>query len=226
MAKKIAQMIEEQIQFSTLKSTPGKFSSQSSKKQPIITISREFGARGAALSSHIGHKLGFKVWDKELLEVISENLGSNKEFIASLDENRRSALEDTIFGFMNHKGTNLNYLIYLVRAIRAIEKFGNGIIVGRGANFICRDPNSFHLRIVCPIKNRVEDYAEREQITKDEALSIIGKKDAERASFVNYNFNKDIALPTHYDLVINSASFSLEEISEFVFNIYRERVKP
>lgn len=224
MAKKVAQIIEEQVQFWGLKNSSNKNFPSFSKHLPVITVSREFGAKGAALSSILGNKLGFKVWDKELLDVISKKLGSNNEYIQSLDENRRSLLEDTIFGFMNHKGTNLNYFIYLVKAIRSIEKLGNSIIVGRGANFICSDIKSFHVRIVSPLEKRVNYYAQKEQISNKNSLAILTQKDVERANFIKHNFNKDIELASNYDLVINSSSFPLETIAEIVSTAYACKV--
>ena len=224
MAKKVAQIIEEQVQFWGLKNNPEKNISSPFKKLPVITVSREFGAKGAALAEIIGEKLGFKVWDKDLLDVISKKLGSNKNYMQAIDENRRSMLEDTLFGFMNHKGTNLNYLIYLVKAIRSIEDLGNSVIVGRGANFICRNKHSFHVRIVSPLERRVQDYADKEQLTKQESLQFVTQKDKERANFVEYNFNKDLELASNYDLVINSSSFPLEVIAEIICTSYTNKL--
>tara|TARA_R110000868_G_scaffold408293_7_gene691072 strand:+ start:19928 stop:20629 length:702 start_codon:yes stop_codon:yes gene_type:complete len=220
MAKKVSQIIEEQIQFWRLKNDRSAIVHSPLKKLPIITVSREFGAKGAVLATVLGDKLGFKVWDKDLLEIISKKLGSNNEYMQSIDENRRTMLEDTIFGFMRHKGTNLNYFIYLVKAIRKIEDIGNSIIVGRGANFICKQKNSFHIRIVSPLVQRVEDYAKKEGISKKKSRSIILQKDAERATFTKQNFNQDIDIASNYDLVINSASFPLETIAEIVNTAY------
>ncbi|MEQ9309056.1 MAG: cytidylate kinase-like family protein [Balneolaceae bacterium] len=220
MAKKVAQMIEEQVQFWRLKNSSKATFPASVKHLPIITVSREFGARGAEIATILGHKLGFKVWDKDLLDVISIKLGSNKEYMQSLDENRRSLLEDTIFGFMNQKGTNLNYFIYLVKAIRSIENIGNSIIVGRGANFICRNSNSFHIRVVSPLEKRVKYYAQKEGISSKNSLEIITKKDSERANFITRNFNKNIDASSNYDLVITSGSFDLDTVAEIISTAY------
>ncbi len=220
MAKKVAQMIEEQVQFWGLKNSPTKKHSSSLQKLPVITISREFGAKGAALASVLSEKMGFKVWDKELLDVISRKLGSNKDYMQAIDENRRSMLEDTFFAFMNQKSTNLNYFIYLVKSIRSIEELGNSIIVGRGGNFICRNPKSLHIRMVSPLDTRIEYISKKEGLTKQRATTLITQKDAERANFTKQNFNRDIDLSSNYDLVLNSASFPIETIAEIVSTAY------
>jgi cytidylate kinase len=223
MAKKVAQMIEEQVQFWRLKAESEHYLPKPEGRQPVITISREFGARGAALALNLQEKLGFKVWDKELLKVISERLNSNDEFIKALDENVRNPVEDAILGFMNRPNTNFNYMLYLVRAVRAIERSGNSIIVGRGANYICQKADSFHLRVVCPLKTRIENYAEREMIDLPEATKIVELKDRERATFMKKNFNRDINSPSDYDLVINSGSFSMDEMVDIVTQAYKRK---
>lgn len=220
MAKKVPQLIEQQIQFWMRKESAEKPLRFLNKKLPVITVSREFGAKGAALAGELGIKLGFKVWDKDLLTIVSESIGTNKEFIASLDESRRSLLEDTIFGFINHRETNLSYLIFLVKAVRTLEKFGNSIIVGRGANYICQNKNSFHVRVVCPLKKRVQNYAREHQIPKNEASDIILKKDADRENFTRYNFNRDISNSSDYDLTINSDTYTMDEMADIVIRAY------
>ncbi|MEX0845998.1 MAG: cytidylate kinase-like family protein [Balneolaceae bacterium] len=220
MAKKVTQMIEEQIQFWTRKRSAEKSPALSGKKYPIITISREYSAQGSVLADKLGEMLGFKVWDKDLLVIISEKLGSSQEFIKSLDESRRGFLEDTIFGFMHHRETNLHYLLYLVKAVRALERFGNNIIVGRGANYICQKPTSLHIRVVCPIKDRVERYAPENNMPREKAMEFMKKKDADRANFVLHNFNREVANPSDYDLVLNSSSYTMDEMVELVINAY------
>ncbi len=214
-------MIEEQLQFWKIQHSDTSEAKKRDKKLPVITISREFGANGAALATKLGKKLGFKVWDKEILDIISERLDSSSEYLTALDENTRSMLEDTIFGFMNHRGTNLNYQIYLVKAIRAIEDQGNSIIVGRAGNFICRNPKSLHIRLVCPLAERVKRYAAANEISEKKARALVQQKDLERENFTLFNFNRDLEQASHYDLIINSARFSMDEMVELVEEAYK-----
>lgn len=216
-------MIEEQVHF-------WKLSNSTEDKPyykhplPIITISREFGARGLEIATRLEQLIGFKVWDKDLLEVISERLGSNTNFLADLDERRQNAIEDAIFGFMNHKGTNLNYLLYLVRAIHAIEKFGNAIIVGRGGNFICRNKKTFNVRIVAPFADRVNHIAQKEGLSKEEARIVVKNEERARSEFTLRNFNHDTSKPTEYDLVINSATMGVEGACEVIIKGYEQKI--
>ena len=224
MAKRVAQMIEDQVHFWRMSHPVEHKLQHKGQNLPVITISREFGAKGAAIARILEKRLGFKVWDKEILEVISEKLGSNIDYIKSLDEHTQNVVEDTIFGFLNRKSTNLNYSIYLVRALQAIEKYGNAIIVGRGGNYVCRHKKTFNIRIVAPLSVRIDRIAELHHVSNEEARAIIRTKDEERSRFTQHNFNKNIDSAIDYDLVLNSGTMSLESIAELIIQGYQQKI--
>lgn len=221
--RKASQIIEEQIQSWKLRHTVT--SSRAPKKQiyPVITISREFGARGAAFASHLAKKIGYKVWDKDLLQAITIEVGSGLKMVESVDERRRQTVEDAVTGFFHNMPTNVSYLRSLIRVVNKIEEYGNSIIVGRGANYICKNPKALHVRIVSPLKFRIEEFAKRENISKTEAKRLIQDKDKERKVFVNQNFHRDMNESSDYDMVINAKSFTLDEMAEIVINAYEKK---
>lgn len=225
MGRKITQIVEEQINTWRHQNPPDYQSKSRKESKPIITVSREFGARGAALGRLMGEKMGFKVWDKELLLAIADELGSSEKMLETVDERLRKPVEDAVAGYLKNINTNVNYLLSLIRVVKTIETYGDCIIVGRGANYICQKESSFHIRIVCPLQKRVVEYANREDISKDEALSTIQKKDTERADFIKYNFNKDIDNASDYDLLLNSGTYSLEEMADIAYDAYKKKMK-
>lgn len=225
MGRRTEQIIEEQINAWSHQNLRHLRSRSRRRKKPAITISREYGALGAALGRLMGEKMDFKVWDDKLLAAIADELDSNENMIETVDERLREPVQDTVAGFLKNINTNVNYLRSLIRVVKTIESYGNCIIVGRGANYICQKDSSFHLRVVSPIEKRVEGYAERENISNEQALSIIREKDAERANFVEYNFNKDVANAADYDLLLNSGTYTLEEMFAIAQEAYKKKTK-
>lgn len=224
MAKILHKIIEEQIKSWELESSgKNKIVSPKGEPFPVITISREFGALGAALANLIGEKTGFKVWDKNLLEAIADKLGSNQKYLKTLDENRRELIQDMVVGFMTNVNTNVDYYRTLNSLVRTIEENGNAVIVGRGANYICKKPASFHVRVVCPLEKRIREYSQREGIKAEEAESIIHKTDKERAEFVRHYFKKDVSQSSDYDLILNSGTFSLQEMMQIFVEAYEQK---
>jgi hypothetical protein len=220
MEKRIADLVESQVKAWSKVYENDPKNRNGNRSRPIITISREFGAQGAALASLIAEKTGFKLWDKELLEAISSDLGSDRKFVETLDEKRQRLVEEAVAGFLTNVHTNVNYLQSLIRVVRTIEQHGNGVIVGRGANFICENRNSLHVRVVSPLKVRVSEYAKRNKIGRYEATGIIERKDNERAEFVKDNFHRDVADASNYDVVLNSDVYSLDQLAKIVLSTY------
>ncbi|MEX2410308.1 MAG: cytidylate kinase-like family protein, partial [Candidatus Paceibacterota bacterium] len=190
---------------------------------PVITISREFGANGAAFAAYLARKIGYKVWDKELLQAITDEVGTGLKTVESIDERRRQTVEDTVTGFFHNMPTNVSYSRSLIRVVNTIEEFGNSIIVGRGANYICKNSKALHVRIVSPLNYRIENYAKRENISKIEAKRLIEAKDYERKVFIYHNFHREMNESSDYDMVINTKSFTLDEMAEIVINAYEKK---
>jgi hypothetical protein len=51
-----------------------------------IAISRETGTYGAAIAREIGTRLGWPVYDRELLQRIADDIGVHRTLVESVDE--------------------------------------------------------------------------------------------------------------------------------------------
>ncbi len=190
---------------------------------PVITISREFGARGAALARILAERIGFEVWDKDLIRAVADERGGDVRMLKTLDEHRQKGIEDAVRGAMTGQNTNLKYVRSLMHVVHTLAVHGSNIVVGRGANFVCKPAEAFRVRIVCPLEKRVRGYAEREGLDLREARKIIEKRDAERVDFIRRTFRKDLAAPSNYDLVLNSNTYTLEEMADLVLAAYQTK---
>ena len=189
-----------------------------------ITVSRAFGANGSALAAELAHRTGFSVWDKELVQAIAEVSGADERILRTLDEHRRRAIDDFVHTALQHgRHSNLKYLRSLMRVVHALAEHGSSIIVGRGANFICKPGAVLRLRVVAPLDERVRRYAAEHSVPDREARRAVEQQDAEREDFVRYHFRRDSADPTEYDLVLNAAVFDLDRMAELALEAYAAR---
>jgi cytidylate kinase len=191
---------------------------------PVITISREFGAGGRSLARALGKRIGFKVWDKELLTAIAEESGADERFLASLDERRRKLIDDALYSsFMGFKHSNTNYFRSLQRVVQTIGAHGKSIIVGRGGNYIIKSPETLRIRLVCPLEARVSYVAKKKDISENSARKLIQSRDSERADFIRHYFKRDSGASHDYDLVLNAETFNLSQLAELVFIAYEKK---
>ncbi len=191
---------------------------------PIITIEREFGARGEALGRVLAERAEFTLWDGELVHAVAEESGANEAVLRSLDEQRRSALEESIDGaLLGGQHMASEYLRRLMRLIHAISAHGGSVVVGRGASYVLAPEAALRIRVVSPLEERIRGYAERQGIDINRARAHVERADAERSRFVRQNFNRDPAVASDYDLVINTGAFSLEQAARIVLAAYGEK---
>ena len=223
--KYIDQMITEQVKIWAQREAEAQVTGEAPGAWPVITISREFGARGAAVAEVLGWRIGFKVWDRNLLHAIAEEGGGDERLLSSLDEHRRSSIDDAVRGALTgSRHTNAQYFRALLHVVHAISAHGKSIIVGRGATYISKAPDILRVRVVCPLEARVRGYAAHEGLTEKEARKHIKAQDADRADFVHHHFKRDVGNPSDYDLLINAATYSLEQMADIVLRAYEAKI--
>ena len=61
-----------------------------------ITISREVGALGNTVAQEIGRRLGWPVYDQEILDKMAEQMGKPREYLHALDERHVHWLEECL----------------------------------------------------------------------------------------------------------------------------------
>jgi hypothetical protein len=95
-------IVESQVQ-RWLAERPRK--TESYRPPPVITVSREFGSRGAALARVVADRLGFSYWNRELLAAIAAHARVDPSAMAPFDEHHPSALVNTVRGMMPAGGS-------------------------------------------------------------------------------------------------------------------------
>ncbi len=191
---------------------------------PVITISREYGAQGAAVARIVASELGFQYWDQDLVHEVSKNTTTPEIVLAALDEHKRHMITETLaVMFAKSTITSTEYLQELARVIGAIAQRGSAVIVGRGAQFILPSSIALRVRIVAPLTSRIQGVALRRGVSPKQAQTMTAKADAERAAVARDGHHKDINLGQHYDLVLNTSTLSLQQCRDFIVQAYAAR---
>jgi len=222
-ANNILKVIERQFRRSELARERAKeVRAETTVHWPVVTISREFGARGEALGLLIAERSGFALWDGELVHAVARESGADEIVLRWLDEHRRNEIEESIHGaLMGGQYTVGEYLRRLSKLILALSVHGASVVVGRGASYLLGPDDALRVRVVCPLEERVRGYAERQGISASRARDLIERADQERRHFIRQSFSKDLSSAADYDLVVNTGTFPLEVACEIVFAAYR-----
>ncbi|MDO8684877.1 MAG: cytidylate kinase-like family protein [Armatimonadota bacterium] len=181
----------------------------------IITISRQLGSGGRVVAEILAERIGWSLWDRELVDAIAENAHLNARIVDSFDEKTVSEIEALTRSILGEPEIG-GFLFgrQLARVVLSIARRGNAIILGRGANFVL--PNALNIRLEASLEARISNMMKIEGLTREEAIDQIHHSDRERAAFTRQVFNKDIDDLSSYDLVIEMDCFTTADAAEII----------
>ena len=178
----------------------------------MVTVSREPGSGGKLIAKGIAESLHFDLFHQEVIHEMSKSAQVSTRIVESLDEKGLNMLQDWVAAVVHrHHLWPDEYLQHLLKVIGTIGKFGNAVLVGRGANFILPPEKTFRLRIIAPQKFRVQKVADDFDLPIKAAENRVLKTESERQAFIRKYFHADISAPHNYDLVLNSGTFTITE---------------
>jgi cytidylate kinase len=191
---------------------------------PVVTVSREHGSLGSAVAEEAARLLGFSFWDQELVHHIARKSGAEAALVASLDERTRGAIEDFVSKLLVGVESSIaEYVRHVGRVVRTLERHGSAVVVGRGAQFILDPCFVFRVRVVCPEDVRVARIAYLHGLSRKEAERRVREVMRERRNFIRRHYDRDIAEPKHYDLVVNTGHLTVESAATIVADAYRAK---
>ena len=134
----------------------------SKENKIIITVAREYGSGGRYVAKLLAEKLGLKFYDKDLIEIISNESGLSASYIEENEENIHGNLLSSFnTQYYNNLSNDDNLFIAESKAIRKIAEAGGAVIVGRCSNYILKDnPNVINVFLYSDDKNKVKRAVE------------------------------------------------------------------
>lgn len=191
----------------------------------IITISREFGSGGRSIGKRVADKLGYKYYDKELIEKVAEKSGLSKKYVAEAGEYAPSKSRFS-YAFLGRNVNGLSVEDYLWSIQRGIildiGKEENCVIVGRCADHILGDrEDCLSVFIHADPKIRAKRIVERYGETDTDPFKRLKDKDRRRSLNYKYYTDRQWGVCDNYDIALNSGTLGLERCVEIVVGLAR-----
>ena len=194
-----------------------------------IALSREAGTLGTSIARETGKRLGWIVYDHELVERIAQDMGVRTSLLNSVDERRMSWIFEAFAASMpaRVKGkwdslvSESAYSHHLIKTVLALGEHGECVIVGRGASFILPADTTLRVRLIGENKERIAALTRKLRISEPEAARQVRNLDRERNDFIQDHFLKDATDPSNYDLILNAPRLSADQIAEVIVETLR-----
>ena len=104
---------------------------------PCVLLSRQCGSAGDDVARVVGERLGWQVFNREIVEKIAERAHVRKQLVESVDEHIRSRWRRLLHPIREREGLDLElYLDHLHEIVLSLGHHGYAVIVGRGGEFL------------------------------------------------------------------------------------------
>ena len=199
-------------------------------KNYVITIARGFGSGGKQIAIELAKELGIPCYEKQILELASENSGINKALFEEVDEKIKGSyitkclmehpylnvLEPTERDFTS----DINLFNIQAEIIRELHKTKACVIVGKCADYILRGKkNVVSIYIEAPRYACVESIIDKMHVSEKKAHELIKKTDKYRSDYYKYyTRGEDWTNPVNYHMVLNSEKVGRRECVEVIKN--------
>ena len=188
----------------------------------VITISREYGAAGRAVTHRLAEKLGFRLLDEDLPVVVAARMGTSPDVVEGLEYRPAGFGQRLLQSFSAavpeafqpspevddlHDATQRE----VDRLMHEAADAGDVIVVGRLGNIVLSArPNVLRVFLTAPLAWRIDHIMESLGCAAAVARAEIARVDGGRRNYAREQGGFDWGDPHFYDLVIDVASFGVE----------------
>ena len=199
----------------------------------VVCISHSSGAGGEEVGRLVAERLGFLCVDEEIVARAAVKGGIDAAEVA--DEERRKSLVVRVLNAMARGGghawafggsvplrsgeeLNSDDIQALIReTIEQTAARGNAVIVAHAASHaISPGPAVLRVLVTASPHTRAERLTGAEGLDQAGAARTLKDSDAGRADYLKRFYDVGEELPTHYDLVFNTDTLSVERVAELV----------
>ena len=203
----------------------------------VVNIGRQLGSGGREIGEKLAKRLGIDFYDKELINLASEESGLCREFFEKADEKASQSMMGGIFGmrfpfFSDGVLPSMNCLsndaLFKVQSdvIRKLASEKSCLFVGRCADYILRDnPRCVNVFISASREDRIARLCRLHNITENEAEEMMNRTDKKRSEYYNYYSYKTWGMASTYHLCIDSSVLGIEKTVDFIEEFVRLKLK-
>jgi len=199
----------------------------------VVCISHASGAGGEEVGRLVAERLGFLCVDEEIVARAAVKGGINAAEVA--DEERRKSLAVRVLNAMARGGgeawafggsvplrsgeeLSSDDIQALIReTIEQTAARGNAVIVAHAASHaISPGPAVLRVLVTASPHTRAARLTGAEGLDQAGTARVLKDSDAGRADYLKRFYDVGEELPTHYDLVFNTDTLSIERVAELV----------
>jgi cytidylate kinase len=176
----------------------------------VVTISSEIGSGASDLGQALAQRLAYRFVDREVISEAARRYGLAEAKLAGLDERKPSL-------FQRFDTETRRYVVGTQAALCSFALEDDVVLMGRGGQWLLRGiPHVLRVRVTAPFEVRVQRLTEQGRQSLRTVTELVRQDDAGRAGRTRYLYGIEIDNPTLYDVIINTATLSIETAVDLV----------
>jgi hypothetical protein len=196
----------------------------------FLTVSRDEGTLGDEIARALAQRLGWRLYDKEIVNYIADNDHVRKDLVRQLDEKAQGLIYETISRLLMMPESSPfgaeEYHESLLKTLATLATHGDAILVGRGANFaLQRSEHGLHVRTTGSLEVRIQRLSNSWQVAPEIARQRMLAIDADQRDFIRYHFKQDFDNLSFYSLVFNTDHLSVKQVVTSVLSLLDPKVQ-
>ena len=201
----------------------------------VVCISRFAGAGGEDVGRRVADALGYRLVDEEILQQAAESSGVSVEELA--DAERRTKVIDGLLRSLTVAGSSAAVMspgvgaaidysggadpkslrALIQKSINETAERGDVVIVSHAASYaLTGSSDVLRVLVTASPGTRADRAAQAGSLDGKKAAKLVAESDAARAAYVKRFYGVGEELSTHYDLVLNSDSLSIDTMGALV----------
>ncbi len=190
-----------------------------------VAISREAGSRGSTIARRAGRKLGWQVYNQELLEYVAHEGPFRQGVADTVAPATAQWIEERLQTLVREESLSQHPSIAdVARMVLTLGAQGDVILIGRGAGCILPRPTTLHVRLFAPREDRIAYMSQWLRLTREKAAEQVEIRDRQRAEFVTKHFHRQPGDIYQYDLLLNSSLLGEEMCAELIAQAARAKL--
>lgn len=183
---------------------------------PYVALSNQVGAGGDDVAALLGEKLGWPIFDKQILHFMAGDDEVRTRLYKNMDERDLGWFEESFRSMMQQEFRRNDYLHQLTQTVMLLARRGPAIFLGRGVDLILPRGKGLRVQVIASRRRRIENFAHRTGMTSEQAAVDIERIERERREFIRRDFHADADDPTRFDLLINVERFSPQDAAKLI----------
>jgi cytidylate kinase len=204
----------------------------------VITISRQFGAGGKTIGEMVSKKLGYPLFDNELIQMVAEETKVSSIRIETIEKESSGKFRKFLSGMVPRTLSGMIpravadqrgeaeakdfireeiYVDLLHEIINKIYEGGNAVIIGRGSQYILKDKQDvFHVLVAADKNDRGKFLVNKYGLSPKNAMQAVNLDDKRRGNLYLKFGKTNYDQPLCYHLVLNTSKIDLETGCEII----------